>query len=69
MCGDVFFQVGILVTCEDLYTDRQWNICHAFATFVARRTEAGKVRENNQNMDTTQFYQSYFNIPVLRLVC
>lgn len=37
------FQVGILVTCEDLYTDRQWKICHAFATFVARRTEAGKV--------------------------
>lgn len=37
------FQVGILVNCEDLYTDRQWRVCHAFATFVARRTEAGKV--------------------------
>lgn len=34
------------MTCEDLYTDRQWKICHAFATFVARRTEAGKVRGN-----------------------
>lgn len=39
------FQVGILVTCEDLYSDRQWKICHAFATFVSRRTEAGKVTE------------------------
>lgn len=42
--GFCWFQVGILVTCEDLYTDRQWKVCHAFATFVARRTEAGKVR-------------------------
>jgi len=33
------------VNCEDLYTDRQWKVCHAFATFVARRTEAGKVRD------------------------
>uniref|UniRef100_A0A8C6MCQ4 Acyl-CoA thioesterase 11b n=1 Tax=Nothobranchius furzeri TaxID=105023 RepID=A0A8C6MCQ4_NOTFU len=37
-------EVGILVTCEDLYTDRHWKVCHAFATFVARRTEAGKVQ-------------------------
>lgn len=51
-------QVGILVTCEDLYTDRQWKICHAFATFVARRTEAGKVRKNNRNVEP-----SYFSIP------
>lgn len=42
------YQVGILVTCEDLYTDRQWKICHAFATFVARRTEAGKVGETTE---------------------
>ncbi|MEQ2173972.1 hypothetical protein GOODEAATRI_003011, partial [Goodea atripinnis] len=34
--------VGIVVTCEDLYTDRQWTVCRAFATFVSRRTEAGK---------------------------
>lgn len=37
-------EVGILVTCEDLYTDKQWKVCHAFATFVAKRTEAGKVQ-------------------------
>lgn len=37
-------QVGISVTCEDLYTGRQWKVCHAFATFVARRTETGKVK-------------------------
>lgn len=46
----ISFQVGILVTCEDLYTDRQWKVCHAFATFVARRTEAGKVRDKDQNL-------------------
>ncbi|XP_056270287.1 acyl-coenzyme A thioesterase 11b isoform X2 [Pseudoliparis swirei] len=38
-------EVGILVNCEDLYTDRQWKVCHAFATFVARRTEAGKMEQ------------------------
>lgn len=53
-----------MVTCEDLYTDRQWKVCHAFATFVARRTETGKVRDNNQNMDTERL--SFFNI---RWVC
>ncbi|KAI7798039.1 putative acyl-coenzyme A thioesterase 11-like, partial [Triplophysa rosa] len=37
-------EVGILVSCEDLFSDRQWKVCHAFATFVARRTEAGKVQ-------------------------
>ncbi|XP_035279046.1 acyl-coenzyme A thioesterase 11 [Anguilla anguilla] len=36
-------EVGILVSCEDLFTDRQWRVCQAFATFVARRSEAGKV--------------------------
>ncbi|KAG7456647.1 hypothetical protein MATL_G00238090 [Megalops atlanticus] len=37
-------EVGIQVSCEDLYSDRQWRVCHAYATFVARRTEAGKVQ-------------------------
>ncbi|KAA0714269.1 Acyl-coenzyme A thioesterase 11 [Triplophysa tibetana] len=37
-------EVGILVKCEDLFSDRKWKVCHAFATFVARRTEAGKVQ-------------------------
>ncbi|KAK7145804.1 hypothetical protein R3I93_013516 [Phoxinus phoxinus] len=37
-------EVGISVSCEDLFSDRQWKVCHAFATFVARRTEAGKVQ-------------------------
>lgn len=38
------------MNCEDLYTDRQWKVCQAFATFVARRTEAGKVSDNKHNM-------------------
>ena len=48
------FQVGIFVTCEDLYTGRQWNVCHAFATFVARRTEAGKVKSRGKSWVSTQ---------------
>uniref|UniRef100_A0AAY4BEA2 Acyl-coenzyme A thioesterase 11 n=1 Tax=Denticeps clupeoides TaxID=299321 RepID=A0AAY4BEA2_9TELE len=37
-------EVGIVARCEDLFSDRQWKVCRAFATFVARRTEAGKVQ-------------------------
>ncbi|XP_076860502.1 acyl-coenzyme A thioesterase 11b [Brachyhypopomus gauderio] len=37
-------EVGIVVTCEDLYSNRKWSVCHAFATFVARRSEMGKVQ-------------------------
>lgn len=37
-------EVGISVSCEDLFSDRQWRVCQAFATFVARRTDAGKVQ-------------------------
>lgn len=35
-------QVGILVKCEDLFSDRQWKVCHAFATFVTQRTNTGQ---------------------------
>ncbi|KAK1801428.1 hypothetical protein P4O66_022693, partial [Electrophorus voltai] len=38
-------EVGIVVTCEDLYSSRQWSVCHAFSTFVARRPEAGKLKQ------------------------
>lgn len=38
------------MNCEDLYSDRQWKVCHAFATFVARRTEVGKVSDDEDNM-------------------
>ncbi|KAJ8406300.1 hypothetical protein AAFF_G00305310 [Aldrovandia affinis] len=37
-------EVGVLVSCEDLFSDRQWKVCHAFATFVARRTDTAKVQ-------------------------
>ncbi|XP_030631747.1 acyl-coenzyme A thioesterase 11 [Chanos chanos] len=37
-------EVGILVTCEDLYSDDQWKVCQAHATFVARSSGEGKVR-------------------------
>lgn len=35
-------EVGILVKCEDLFSDRQWKVCHAFATFVTQRTNTGQ---------------------------
>lgn len=36
-------EVGIEVSCEDLYSGRHWRVCQAFATFVAKRTDANKV--------------------------
>ncbi|XP_035026089.2 acyl-coenzyme A thioesterase 11 isoform X1 [Hippoglossus stenolepis] len=35
-------EVGIQVSCEDLFTDRHWRVCHAYATFVTQRTNNGK---------------------------
>ncbi|KAM6921732.1 acyl-coenzyme A thioesterase 11b isoform 1-T1 [Xenentodon cancila] len=49
-------EVGILVTCEDLYTDKQWKVCHAFATFVARRAGAGKVKWQRENHRRAQHF-------------
>ncbi|XP_059200259.1 acyl-coenzyme A thioesterase 11-like [Centropristis striata] len=38
-------EVGITVSCEDLFSDRHWRVCRAFATFVTQRTNTGqKVR-------------------------
>ncbi|XP_067218096.1 acyl-coenzyme A thioesterase 11 isoform X1 [Chanodichthys erythropterus] len=37
-------EVGIEVSCEDLYSGRHWRVCQAFATFVARRTDGNKVQ-------------------------
>ncbi|XP_070816327.1 acyl-coenzyme A thioesterase 11b [Chaetodon trifascialis] len=58
-------EVGILVTCEDLYSDRQWKVCHAFATFVARRTEAGKV-QLKQVIPHTQMEQMEYSLAAER---
>ncbi|XP_041848557.1 acyl-coenzyme A thioesterase 11-like [Melanotaenia boesemani] len=35
-------EVGIQVSCEDLFSDRIWRICHAYATFVTQRTSSGE---------------------------
>uniref|UniRef100_H2V771 Acyl-coenzyme A thioesterase 11 n=1 Tax=Takifugu rubripes TaxID=31033 RepID=H2V771_TAKRU len=58
-------EVGILVNCEDLYTDRQWKVCQAFATFVARRTEAGKV-QLKQVIPRTQLEQMEYSLAAER---
>ncbi|XP_068427517.1 acyl-coenzyme A thioesterase 11-like isoform X2 [Clinocottus analis] len=33
--------VGVEVSCEDLFLDRHWRVCHAYATFVTQRTNTG----------------------------
>ncbi|XP_023195395.1 acyl-coenzyme A thioesterase 11 isoform X1 [Xiphophorus maculatus] len=58
-------EVGILVTCEDLYSDRQWKVCHAFATFVSRRTESGKV-QLKQVIPYTQMEQMEYSLAAER---
>nr|XP_046264364.1 acyl-coenzyme A thioesterase 11 isoform X2 [Scatophagus argus]XP_046264365.1 acyl-coenzyme A thioesterase 11 isoform X2 [Scatophagus argus] len=35
-------EVGIQVSCEDLFSDRHWKVCHAYATFVTQRTNTGE---------------------------
>uniref|UniRef100_A0A665U0L4 Acyl-coenzyme A thioesterase 11-like n=1 Tax=Echeneis naucrates TaxID=173247 RepID=A0A665U0L4_ECHNA len=35
-------EVGIQVSCEDLFYDRHWRVCHAYATFVTQRTSNGQ---------------------------
>ncbi|XP_042071621.1 acyl-coenzyme A thioesterase 11 [Haplochromis burtoni] len=35
-------EVGIQVNCEDLFSDRHWRVCHAYATFVTQRTSTGQ---------------------------
>lgn len=34
-------EVGIQVNCEDLFSDRHWRVCDAYATFVTQRTNTG----------------------------
>ncbi|KAM3876166.1 acyl-coenzyme A thioesterase 11b [Diretmus argenteus] len=58
-------EVGILVTCEDLYTNKLWKVCRAFGTFVARRTEAGKV-QLKQVIPRTQMEQMEYSLAAER---
>ncbi|XP_072525518.1 acyl-coenzyme A thioesterase 11 [Salminus brasiliensis] len=36
-------EVGIMVSCEDLYSNSHWKVCQAFATFVTRSTGTEKI--------------------------
>ncbi|KAG2461909.1 ACO11 thioesterase, partial [Polypterus senegalus] len=58
-------EVGILVSCEDLFSGKQWRICKAFATFVARRTDSGKV-QLKQIIPKTQEEQLEYSIAAER---
>ncbi|XP_031730778.1 acyl-coenzyme A thioesterase 11-like isoform X1 [Anarrhichthys ocellatus] len=35
-------EVGVQVSCEDLFLDRHWRVCHAYATFVTQRKNTGQ---------------------------
>ncbi|XP_041064057.1 acyl-coenzyme A thioesterase 11 isoform X2 [Carcharodon carcharias] len=37
-------EVGIAITCEDPLSGMQWNVCNAFATFVAKGSGLGKLK-------------------------
>lgn len=39
---NIFIQVGIQVSCEDLFSGHHWKVCHAYATFVTQRKELGE---------------------------
>ncbi|KAL2089960.1 hypothetical protein ACEWY4_014648 [Coilia grayii] len=58
-------EVGIVVSCEDLFSDQQCKVCHACATFVARRTEAGKV-QLKQVIPHTQAEQMEYSLAAER---
>uniref|UniRef100_A0A3B3SDV6 Acyl-CoA thioesterase 11b n=1 Tax=Paramormyrops kingsleyae TaxID=1676925 RepID=A0A3B3SDV6_9TELE len=47
-------EVGIVVTCEDLYSDLQWKVCQAYATFVARGSDMGKVQLKPVSLQTQE---------------
>ncbi|PWA30818.1 hypothetical protein CCH79_00017360, partial [Gambusia affinis] len=38
-------EVGIHVSCEDLFSDRHWRVCHSYATFVTQRTNTGQKKK------------------------
>nr|XP_015210839.1 PREDICTED: acyl-coenzyme A thioesterase 11 isoform X1 [Lepisosteus oculatus]XP_015210840.1 PREDICTED: acyl-coenzyme A thioesterase 11 isoform X1 [Lepisosteus oculatus]XP_015210841.1 PREDICTED: acyl-coenzyme A thioesterase 11 isoform X1 [Lepisosteus oculatus]XP_015210842.1 PREDICTED: acyl-coenzyme A thioesterase 11 isoform X1 [Lepisosteus oculatus] len=58
-------EVGIVVSCEDLFVGQQWKVCNAFATFVARRTDSGKV-QLKQIIPRTQEEQMEYSIAAER---
>uniref|UniRef100_A0A8C9TXY1 Acyl-coenzyme A thioesterase 11 n=1 Tax=Scleropages formosus TaxID=113540 RepID=A0A8C9TXY1_SCLFO len=58
-------EVGIMVSCEDLFANRQWKVCNAFATFVARHTDEGKV-QLKQVMPQTQEEQTEYSVAAER---
>lgn len=45
--------MGVQVSCEDLFADRHWRVCHAYATFVTQRTNTGnKVKGGLKEFET-----------------
>ncbi|XP_028284103.1 acyl-coenzyme A thioesterase 11-like isoform X2 [Parambassis ranga] len=59
-------EVGIQVSCEDLFSDRHWRVCHAYATFVTQRTNTGKKVTLKPIVPHTQREQEEYSVAAER---
>lgn len=58
-------EVGIEVTCEDLFSGNCWKVCYAYATFVVRHPGGGKM-QLRQLVPQTQAEQAEYSIAAER---
>nr|XP_024656185.1 acyl-coenzyme A thioesterase 11 isoform X5 [Maylandia zebra] len=59
-------EVGIQVNCEDLFSDRHWRVCHAYATFVTQRTSTGQKVTLKPIVPVTQKEQVEYSVAAER---
>ncbi|XP_071760669.1 acyl-coenzyme A thioesterase 11 [Centroberyx gerrardi] len=59
-------EVGIVVSCEDLFSDRHWRVCHAYATFVTQRTHTGNKVLLKPSVPHTQAEQVEYSVAAER---
>uniref|UniRef100_A0A8D3DYN1 Acyl-CoA thioesterase 11 n=1 Tax=Scophthalmus maximus TaxID=52904 RepID=A0A8D3DYN1_SCOMX len=59
-------EVGVQVSCEDLFTDRHWRVCHAYATFVTQRTNTGEKVTLKPVLPQTQREQVEYSVAAER---
>ncbi|XP_034559117.1 acyl-coenzyme A thioesterase 11-like [Notolabrus celidotus] len=59
-------EVGVQVSCEDLFSDRHWRVCHAYATFVTQRTDTGQKVILKPSVPRTQKEQVEYSVAAER---
>uniref|UniRef100_A0A3Q3XRJ5 HotDog ACOT-type domain-containing protein n=1 Tax=Mola mola TaxID=94237 RepID=A0A3Q3XRJ5_MOLML len=59
-------EVGIQVSCEDLFSERHWKVCHAYATFVTQRTKTGEKVVLKPTVPQTQKEQVEYSLAAER---